>query len=127
MKITAQNIINATNALSQHGGLSLPPSISYKVARLTRILRQESELINEQVDTLLKSYAEKDENGVAIIIQTPQGAGYKITKMESFNAAKKSLLSSEVEIEVELISISDLGDKPVHSDLLAGLVFLFKD
>ncbi len=127
MKITAAEVIDAHNALAKHGGLTVLPSASLRLARITKAVRSEIETIQEALGALETKHAIKGDDGKPLITKTPAGDVVEWIDPVAFAADRKALLATIIEMPGDPIPSADLGTTPVNSDLLAGLLFAFAD
>jgi hypothetical protein len=123
MKCTIRDVIEAHATLAHHGGLSLPPAMSMRFARLTRALRQESETAGEARKAIVDKHLLLVD-GKPVEITHPDGRqDRKVADPEAFQADLKAFLDQPAEIPGEPFKLAELGTAPIHSDILAALHF----
>lgn len=123
MKCTVRDVVEAHAQLTRLGGLSLAPALSMRFGRLTRAIRDEAEIAEEARRKILEDHTPKDAAGVPKPILTLND----LTNPKAFDLAVKELHKDPVEIPGEPFKLSELGDKPLNSDLLASLHFAIVD
>ncbi|MDD4891599.1 MAG: hypothetical protein PHU85_16900 [Phycisphaerae bacterium] len=116
MKVTAQDIITATQGLGELMGMALPIALSFKLARLGKAVTAEAKVINEERNKLIEKHGEKGENGqIQVKPNTPA--------MEAFSADVAILYSQEVTLDLEPVELpATIELKPMT--LLAAFPFV---
>lgn len=109
IKVTLNDIFNATETFQMIMSQSLNGSLAFKIARLARELNKEMETFNEQRRKILDTYCVKDENGE--IKQAENGTVQIIPeKISDFNEEFNNLLKTEVEINAAKIPIDAIDN-----------------
>ena len=122
MKIKNYEAINTYAKLGE-----ILKSYSFK-ARVCQILVKNKNKLKEIVDnfdearqTLVKSLAEKDENGEPLV----ENNNYVIKDREKLNKEFMELQEIETEIDLDKISVDDLADKEINgADYEALSIFI---
>ena len=116
MKITLEKLFNIQQSLGKLLTQDLPVSVSFKLSRLAKKVKTEMDLLEENRVKLVKKYGgkEKNENGEEVVRVSKKN-------MTKFSEELKTLLDVQVEIEVETVSISELGDLKLSALDLANL------
>ena len=116
MKVTALDIITATQGLGELMGMALPIALSFKLARLAKAITAEAKTIYDERNKLIEKYGTKNDKGVAEIApNTPA--------MEAFNADVTILFSQEVTLDLEPVALPATIDvKP--ATLIAAIPFV---
>lgn len=108
MKVTYNEIFGAHQALqamAQNGAATFLPLAALKLARAARVIGQEAEAFEAGRVALINRYVpESDAQGNRIV--PPE-------RRSEFNAELGELAKQEVEIDVQLLTLADLGDCPV--------------
>lgn len=109
IKVTLNDILNATEAFNNIMTQSVKGSIAFKIARLARELNKETETFNTERQKMLQEYCVKDENEQ---VKTDDNGNVKILpdKIGEFNKEFKALLDTEVEINADKLSIDTLDE-----------------
>lgn len=96
---------------------------SYRIARLSKKIFNEFEILNVERMKLIEKYGLKDENGKLI---TTDGH-YQFEDLKAFEKEIKELFESEIQLDIEPLSIDDFGDTEVSPSELMGLEKLLKE
>jgi hypothetical protein len=123
MKCTIRDVIEAHATLANHGGLSLPPAMSMRFARLTRALRQEAETANEARDAIITKHLLLVDGKPVEVTLANGSVTRKVTDQKAFDADMKAFGDQPAEIPGEAFKLAELGTGPIHSDILAALHF----
>lgn len=107
INVKISSLLNGTEALQKLAGADLKAKLAWQVARLLKAAEAELQSFNETRMTLIKKYGEKDTEGELI---TDEKGNCKIPPedINTFTAELNELLNTEVEINVNKISINDL-------------------
>lgn len=113
MKIRNQEILNFLSI--KFGEKHLPIRVAYAIAVNVEEAAKKIKAYDELRIKLLEKYAEKDEEGKAII----EDDQYKVTDMEKFNEEFTELKETEVDMNVTTVSLDDLAkcDNPEFDSL----------
>ncbi len=109
MKLKNSELMELDNGLVELKALRITDeSTSWKIARISRKIRDDIEAINERVNELVKKYVEHGDNCHPVIIYTPDGksGNYAFKKMEQKNSYledRKTLYNETVEIDLPTI------------------------
>jgi len=113
LKVTALDIITATQGLGELMGMTLPIALSFKLARLAKAIGAEAKVIYEERDKLIVKYGEKD----------GQQTKVKPENMEAFNADAAVLYAQAVELDLTPIELpATIEVKP--GTLIAAIPFV---
>lgn len=116
MKVTALDIITATQGIGELMGMPLPIALSFKLARLAKAITAEAKVIYEERDKLIRKYGETNEKGETQV--KPNSPN-----IEAYNADAKTLFSQEVTLDLEPVELpATLEVKP--GTLLAAIPFV---
>ena len=111
MKIKNYEAINTYAKLGE-----ILKNYSFKAKVCQAIIKNKNKLkavvdnFDEARQTLVKSLADKDENGEPII----ENGNYVITDKEQINKEFVELQMIETEVELDIISVDDLADKEIN-------------
>jgi hypothetical protein len=123
MKCTIRDVFEAHATLAHHGGLSLPPALSMRLARLSRALRQESETAGEAREAIVAKHVKMVDGKPVEIKLTDGRVDREVADPKAFQADLKAFLDQAAEIPGEPFKVAELGTTPIHSDILAALHF----
>ncbi|MCK9358194.1 MAG: hypothetical protein M0R22_13795 [Dehalococcoidia bacterium] len=96
MKVSALDIITATQGLGELMGMTLPIALSFKLARLAKAIGAEAKVIYEERDKLIVKYGEKDDKGQTKV---------KPENLDAFNADAAVLYSQEVTLDLDPVEL----------------------
>lgn len=96
---------------------------AYRISKISKKVLKEFETFSEQRMKVIKKYGLKDDSGELI---TKDGH-YQFEDREAFEAEVKELLETEIQLNVETLSIEDFGDCELSPSELAGLGNLIKE
>lgn len=107
INVKISSLLNGTEALQKLAGADLKAKLAWQIARLLKAAEAELQSFNETRMTLIKKYGEKDTKGELI---TDEKGNCKILpeNINTFTTELNELLNTEVEINVNKISIDDL-------------------
>lgn len=111
MKIKNYEAINTYAKLGE-----ILKNYSFKAKVCQAIIKNKNKLkeivdtFDEARQTLVKSLADKDENGEPII----ENGNYVITDKEQINKEFVELQMIETEVELDIVSVDDLADKEIN-------------
>jgi len=123
LKIKLEELPRMVEALVSLSKRDFKAKTAYRISKITKKILKEFEIFNEQRMKLIEKYGLKDDKGKLI---TKDGH-YQFEDMEAFNAEIKELLETEIQINVETLSIEDFGDCELSPSELAGLGNLIKE
>ena len=115
MNVTLGEIVNAVPALNKAAGQDMPIKASYRLAKLLKELSPEAELYDKQRLKLCQKYGALDEDKQAYNIPTEN--------MSDFEAEMNELLSQEVEISAQPVTVPDELRLPA-AEVLAAEKFI---
>lgn len=109
IKVTLNDILNATEAFSNMMTQSVKGSVAFKIARLARELNKESETFNVERQKMLETYCVKKDSGE---LDADENGNVKILpdKIGEFNQEFQALLDTEVEINADKLSLDTLDE-----------------
>lgn len=96
---------------------------AYRISKITKKVLKEFEIFNEQRMKLIRKYGLKDEKGELI----KKDGHYLFKDREAFDAEIEELLKTEIQLNVETLSIEDFGDCELSPLELSGLGRLIKE
>lgn len=97
---------NFLNSLERLRVQKLPLKASYQLAGISKKVREEFNKFEEARKNALEQLADKDENGQAIV----ENGSFKMSKEATLELAKQLKEVVNIDIEVQKIKLSDLGD-----------------
>lgn len=109
IKITLNDVLNASEAFSNMMTQSVKGSVAFKIARLARELNKENETFNTERQKMLEIYCVKKDNGE---LDVNENGNVKILpdKVDEFNLEFQALLDTEVEINADKLSLDTLDE-----------------
>lgn len=111
MKMKEKEVIKHFQELATLGKLTLPPKLSFAISCNLEKLQRESERIEKERTKLCEQYADKDENGEPImvdsIINGNKTQEYKMSEenRKLFSEEYGELLDAEVEMELRTVKM----------------------
>lgn len=115
MKMKLKDVNKNLNALARLGGKTFPAKLGFAIACNIEKLQRESEHIEKERKKLCEQYAEKDEEGKAVmvesIINNQKAQEYKMTdeNRELFGKEYGDFLETEVEVEIRTVKQEVIG------------------
>ena len=106
---------------------SLPIKISYTLARASKKVKEDVDFFTGKFQEIINEYAEKDENGNFVYTEGNQFIKVIDGKEDECQAKIAELESLETELDIEPISIDDLGDIEIDPDTLRKIMPLIKE
>lgn len=106
---------------SQLKNEKLPITVSYKLAKISKKIKEDLEFYTNKLQEILKEYAEFDENGQIIYIDN-NFIKIKDGKIEECQEKINELENLIIEIDYSPLSIDDLGNIEMSADTLEKLL-----
>lgn len=110
--VKLNDILNSEETLKKLMDVSMKGKVAYKLARIAREVDKESQLFSDERNKLIEKYAERDEEGNykpnedgQIYIDTKN-----LEKVGQFSNELSELLETEIEVNVEKLSLDDLDE-----------------
>lgn len=124
-KMTLKDVKKNASALSTLAGMRFPGKLRYAVAYNLEKLNREEKRIEEQRIELCRQYAEKDENGEAVMVQNvidgSRSESFKMTleNEQAFTKEYAELLETEIDIDIRTVeaSVVDRCDETERYDI----------
>jgi len=109
IEITLSELMDSASVMQQLAKKPMKTKAAFQTARMMREIEKEYSLFQESRKGLIDKYAEKDENGEP---KTDENGNYTVPKnrIEDFNKELKEMLDQTLSLNVEPISIEDLGE-----------------
>ena len=121
LELSVGQLRAAAPALSELGAMTLPPPVSFRIARILGQVQPVLDQFSSHLSDLLPQYATQNE-------ELPDRWEFKSARDRAdFSAASDSLLGELVAIEFQPISIDDMGEKPVTPSTLAAVMWIFNE
>lgn len=120
IELTNERILALNKSLNdlQDSKIALNIRVSYKLARIKRIVQSFVNTIQEEQMKLYKKYGEpQDDDTIKIPAE----------KMNEFTKDYKELLNINNDVDIEPISVGDLDEVEIDLDIMEGLVDILKD
>jgi len=96
--------------------VKLPPRTSYWISRALAKLRSENKLTNQKVNDLVKQFGEeKVENSGMFSV--------KKENMKQYRDAVDELFKIEVEVDINILKVDDLGGAEIEPELVPEWLF----
>jgi len=109
IKVSLNNILNATETFQAIMQQSVKGSLAFKIARLARELNKEMETFNTERQKILSEYCIKDEDG-NFKIDENNNLQIIPEKIKDFNDEFNNLLNTEVEINADKIPVDGIDN-----------------
>lgn len=106
IKVTLEEIINATPALETIAKHSFNGVNAFKIARLIRELNKETELFETERRKLIEKYCERGEDGSILV--KDNNIRIQSQYIENYNNTLMTMLASQVEINASPLSLDTL-------------------
>lgn len=109
IEITLSELMDSASVMQELAKKPMKTKAAFQTARMMREIEKEYSLFQESRKGLIDKYAEKDENGEP---KTDENGNYTVPKnrIEDFNKELKEMLDQTLSLNVEPISIEDLGE-----------------
>lgn len=124
IKITMNDVLTATPVLRELANKPFKGSVTFKIARLIRELDKETSLFEQSKAAIGERYGMKDENGTLVVDDNGM-IKLQEDKLEECNAELLSLLTTEIEINVDKLSyecFEDIEISPIQAIALDSLI-----
>lgn len=114
MKMTLEKAMQRQNDLESLGGLTLPAKLSFAIKRNIDNLRKETERAEEQRMMLCRRYADKDEDGDPIMVDSMNDgvvAKHYLVSNENrgeFIAEYMELMNTEVDVDIRTVTAEQI-------------------
>lgn len=124
IEITLSELMDSASVMQELAKKPMKTKAAFQTARMMREIEKEYSLFQESRKGLIDKYAEKDENGEP---KADENGNYTVPKdrIEDFNKELKEMLDQTLSLNVEPISIEDLGEAdftPADMMLLAPFI-----
>lgn len=107
MKLSLLEVKQKYTVLNNLGDKKLPVKLSYAIGRNFLRLKEEVDVIDSTVKSLLEQHAEKDENGIP---KKRENGTYEIIDETHVDAEYKKFLKEEVEVTIHTVPESVLEE-----------------
>lgn len=122
MELTVKHIANGFPLISALGNLEFNASTNIKIARAMTAVEREYVAYEKVRARLINTHAKKDGEGKAIEATPGQ---VTLENPTAFNDELEKMLEEKVEVAIQPITFSDLGETKVRASLLAPLIGWF--
>ena len=126
MRVSLNNIVNATDTFSKIMQQSFKGSLAFKIARLVRELKKELDTFNEERRKLLDKYCVNDENGEFEILENGNIKLIPETVNE-FNNELDILMNTEIEINADKLPMDSIDDFDITPQEMMTLEAFFEE
>lgn len=126
MRVSLNNIVNATDTFSKIMQQSFKGSLAFKIARLVRELKKELDTFNEERRKLLDKYCVKDENGEFEVLENGNIKLIPETVNE-FNNELDTLMNTEIEINADKLPMDSIDDFDITPQEMMNLEVFFEE
>ena len=120
INVKISDLLNGTQALQKLAGTELKAKLAWQVGRILKAADEEIQTFNEARLNLIKKYGEKDEKG-DLITDDKGNCTVPNTVTKEFSTEMNDLISADVEINANKISIESLDDKEFTPTEMAQL------
>lgn len=125
IKVSLNDILNASTTFSTIMNQSFKGSLAFKIARLARELNKEVETFNEERQKILQAYCEKDENGELVTLENGN-VKVKDDKIQEFNDEFTSLLNTEIEVNADKLPLDKIDDFDITPQQMLNIEMFFE-
>lgn len=137
MKIKLRDLLMVGDKLLKLSKISLPPKLSYTVAKNIKNVRKELKLLeNKQIEIATKYGAIETDDGYEIVKPSndldPVQQNIEIEKysenVKNYRKEEREILDKEIDIDLWIIKLSSFTDDiRIPADVLIGLDFILED
>lgn len=124
IKLSNKEILQKITALESVVAKQLPIRASYAVSKNVEIINKELEFYNKENSKLVKKYAKKDDNETPV---KDKKGKILLDEPEEFKKEYNELLKIEIELEIYMCKIENLGDKDFSAAELTAIKFMLED
>lgn len=117
MKIKLDEIVKNAESLTNLLKVKFPVKISYRLVRIADKVSKELETFYKSKQDLLEKYGKKEEK------DGKQFYSFEAEQAKLFTKELEDLLSLEVELDFELIKLSEVGELDIEPALLVSYIF----
>lgn len=125
MQLTNKQIVESFPALQALGAKDLSVQPAFKIGRTLRKVFEAHQDYEKVRTALVTKHAAKDVEGNVEASAIP--GSVTIVDITSFNAEHDELLAIPVEVNVAIMSLTDLGDVKVSPSTFAALSWMFPE
>lgn len=125
IKVSLNDIINATETFQKIMQQSFKGSLAFKIARLAREINKEMTTFNTERQKILEKYCIKDENG-QLKINENGTVQVEPDKINEFNEEFTSLLETEVEINAEKLPMDSIDSFDITPQQMLTIEKMFE-
>jgi hypothetical protein len=118
MKVKLVEVYNSVSVMNKILDAELPASVAFKLTKLLKSLNDEIKSIEDQRVKLVSKHGQKDENGSVSVSESNK---------EEFIKEFSELLSTEIEIEWEPVSVEKFDGLNLSANDLLKVGFLFSE
>ncbi len=119
MQFKLLEVLEMKESLSNIISQPLPIKVSFKMSKIIKAIDEELEIYNNKNNDLIRKYGEETEDGKIKVSDDNR---------ESYFKEYKELLDVDIEIQLDPISVNDLGDnlaiKPIDLYKLSGKIII---
>ena len=118
MKVKLVEIYNCVQVMNKILDAELPASVAFKLTKLLKSINDEIKTVEDQRVKMVSKYGDKDENGSVSVSETNK---------EAFMKEFGELLSTEIEIQWEPVSVEKFDGLNLSANDLLKVSFLFAE
>lgn len=119
IKLTVEDVVMMQENMNFILDLQLPAKTSYKVGSFVNAIKIKYTEFDVKRQELVRKYGQLDPDKAEIKVS--------VENMEKFSVELRGILSQETEIDIDLISLEDVGDMKVSAKNMAIFAKVFKE
>lgn len=123
IKIDNDQLVASRDALATLSQIKLPVKTSFKLAKTIRLVDAAYQDFVTTLRKLQDEHAQRDENDERVV----ENNIVQMKDLDEFNKAFNELKELELDLELEQLSLDDLGDVSIEPSVLFSVEWLFKD
>lgn len=117
IKLTLKEVVPMAESLDNIMNLPIPAKQSYRLGVLAKFIQERMSVYEKSRQNLVQKYGEKTDNVIRV----------KSENINQFSEEMESLLSEEVQIDFQPISVSSLEEVKISPKDMAILSVLFRE
>ena len=125
IELNLNELLDSMVALKELTTVSFPARVAFQFARICREVQKENDLFETQRNDLIRKYCSYDENG-AILYNDKGYIDFTPENQTTFEKELGALLSTKVQLNVESISVEDLGDYQISPEQMLKIMPFLK-
>lgn len=126
MKITINEMMGLNVTLGELAETKMSTVLAYKLARISKKVRNELETAEEKRMEVIGPFLEKDENGNPIVLETNE---YKLIDGKRADVTKElqTFFATEIETDIPTITLEELEELQLTTIQMENLMKVIKE